>query len=386
MKSTYLLLLALLFIHCGSRKSIYDDNNITERKLDKLIREYSANTGDRELANQVKFAYDFLHNQYQADISRYQLGGTLADKERQLNAYINLQSFYDRLRGYNTLERLLAPGSVGTEIAKTKLELVSGHYELAINWLNGRHWQEARSAYRSLLKVQQWMPDYKDSRQLLRQAKELGTVNAVVLPLRAEGFFYNNNMGNNGFGNNGLNSGPRLSEQLVRDLGGQLNSNGWYRVWAPWDMNRANAEPDWTIEPVWTQLRIDGPRSNRSERRVEKQVEIGKDTAGRPLYKVLSAVLSITEVTYTANGRLEIRINDQDERRNIGFNSWNESYSWQQRWATYRGDAGALSNADWELINAPRDANRNEEALMEQRLLERMYPNLLNWVRGQLNM
>jgi hypothetical protein len=42
-------------------------------------------------------------------------------------------------------------------------------------------------------------------------------------------------------------------------------------------------------------------------------------------------------VTYTAHGRLEIRIHDQAERRHIGFHSCNESYNWRQRWATYRG-------------------------------------------------
>jgi hypothetical protein len=211
-KPFFFLLLVVLFIQCGSRKSIYNDNNITERKLDKLIREYSINTSDCELGNQVKFADDFLENQYKSHVNRYRLGGTLADKERLLNSYINLQFLYDRLRGYNTPDRLLAPGSVGTEIATSKLELVSGHYGMAEEWLDSRHWQAARSAYRSLLKVLQWMPDYKDSRQLLRPAKERSTVNAVVLPLRAEGFFYNTNMGNHGFGNNGLNSGPRLCE------------------------------------------------------------------------------------------------------------------------------------------------------------------------------
>jgi hypothetical protein len=49
-------------------------------------------------------------------------------------------------------------------------------------------------------------------------------------------------------------------------------------------------------------------------------------------------------------------------------------------------DASALSNTDWELMNAPRDASRHEEAVMDQRLLERTYPHLLSWVRGLLNM
>ncbi|QGW26868.1 hypothetical protein [Phnomibacter ginsenosidimutans] len=385
MKIIYTLLFATLLMACGGSKSIYEDKNITEKKLEKLIREYSANPSDKYIADQVKFAYDYLHNQYQAGITQYQYSSTLEGKESLLGYYINLQSFYDRIRGYSTVSNLLKPGTVGAEIEKTKLELVSGYYEQAAEWMDDNNWRSARRAYRSLTKVQQWMPDYKNTRQLMRQAKEQGIINAVILPLSAEGFYYNNRYGNNNFGNNNMGSTPRLSEQLVNDLGGSYNSGGWYRVYNSWDVQRQNVRPNWTMQPVWTQLQMDNPRSNRYDRTVEKQAEIGKDTAGRPIYKKLTATLTVTEVTYTATGRLELRIMDDDNNERISNRSFHENYSFKTSWATYKGDAGALSNQDWELINAPRNSNNRDEELMEQRLIEKMYQNILSHLRGQLN-
>lgn len=383
MKSLYTLLFASLLMACGGSKTIYEDKNITEKKLEKLIREYSVNPSDKYIGDQVKFAYDYLHNQYQAGITQYQYSSTLEGKESLLGYYINLQSFYDRIRGYSTVNNLLKPGSVGAEIEKTKLELVSGHYEQAVEWMEESNWRTARSAYRSLTKVQQWMPDYKNTRQMMRQAKEQGIINAVILPLSAEGFYYNNR--NNNFGNNNMGSTPRLSEQLVNDLGGSYNSGGWYRVYNSWDVQRQNVRPNWTIQPVWTQLQMDNPRSNRFDRTVEKQAEIGKDSSGKPIYKKLTATLSVTEITYTATGRLELRILDEDNNERLSNRNFYDNYSFKTSWATYKGEAGALSNQDWELINAPRNSTNRDEALMEQRLIEKMYQNILSHVRGQLN-
>jgi len=380
MRNIYtLLFFATLFTACGGSKSIYDDKNITDKKLEKLIRDYSADPGNTDLANQVKFAYEHLLNQHRARVSQYQYSASLDDKERLLNAYVGLQSFYDNVRGYSSLNNLLKPGSVGTEIETTKLALVSGHYEQAVELLEEQNWKSSRQAYRSLTKVQNWMPDYKDTKSLLKEAKEGSIINAVVLPLRAEGIYYNNN-----FGNNNFNNGPRLSDQLVRDLGGSYNSGGWYRVFNPWEANRVGKQANWTIDPVWTQLRNEDPRQQTSTRNVEKQAEIGKDTAGRPIYKKLVATLTITEVSYSTNGRLEIRILDEDNHQQIASNSWYETYSFKKRWATYKGEAGALSNDDWELINASRN-NQMNESMMEEKLLEKIYPNLLNYLRSQLN-
>jgi hypothetical protein len=385
MKYLYFLLLCTVLLGCAGNKTIYDEKNITDKKLDKLMRDYSAAPSDSALANQVKFAYQYLLQQQLAEVNRYQYSSLLGDKEKLYKAYMGLQAFYDKVRGYAPADALLRPGSVGTEIAQTKLELVSAHYEQAVVWLEQKNWQTARSAYRSLAKVQQWMPDYKNTRQLQREAREAGTVHAVVLPLHAEGFYYPNN---NNFGNNNLGSNNRLSDQLVRDLGGggqSQTTSGWYRVYNTYEANRLRQKPNWTIDPFWTELRQSEPQTKRTERKAEKQVEIGKDTTGRPIYKVLVATLTITEMTYELNGRLQIRIEDNDNQQTVATNNWNEQYRYVRRFATYKGDAGALSNDDWELINAPRDNTPNNERITEEKLLEKMYPNVLNWLRGQLN-
>lgn len=382
MKIYYTILIALLLMACGGSKSIYHDKNITEKKLEKLIREYSANSNDTSTADQLKFAYNYLHQQLLSEVSKFQYAVTLEGKENLLNSYTKLQSFYHRIKGYRQAADLLKPGSVGTEMEKTTLELVSRHYDNATQWIAENNWRSARSAYTSLGKVQQWMPDYKNTKQLLKEAKNLGTINAVLLPLSAEGMYYSQQNNNNGVGTN-AGSTPLFSEQLIRDLANNYNS--WYQVYNIFEAKRQNIRPNWTITPVWTQLRLDDKRSRQYQRTVEKQTEIGKDTTGKPIYKLLTATLTINETTYNGTGILELRITDEDNHENIRPRTFSEEYNFKASTATYKGDAGALSNADWELINAPRYDNNRNQQLMEQKILEKMYPNVLHWLRGQLN-
>ncbi len=383
MKSTFYLTVLLSFlVACSGSKSIYHDKDINDKKLEKLIRDYSANPSDTSLANQVRFAYDYLLNQRLSAINQYQYSATLDDKEKLLNAYTDLQAFYDKVRGYSSLNKLLQPGSVGAEIEKTKLELVSGHYEQAVAWLDENNWKSSRDAYRSLNKVQQWMPNYKDTKKLMQQAKQQGTIDAVVLPLHAEGIYYPNTGMGMGAGN--YYAGGRLSEQLVRDLGGSYNTSGWYRVYNSYQVAGGKEGPDWSIEPVWTQLRLADPTYNRYNRQVQKQIEVSKDTSGRPVYKTVTATLQITEATYNGYGTLEVRINDEANKQNIARNSWYESYGVKRSWATYTGEAGALSNADWELVNARQDT-QPDQLFMEEKLLGKIYSNLLGYVRSYLS-
>jgi hypothetical protein len=142
---------------------------------------------------------------------------------------------------------------------------------------------------------------------------------------------------------------------------------------------------DWTIEPVWTQLQFNQPRTQTREEKRSKNTEIGKDSLGRPIYKTLTATLTIYEQSTEAEGAIELRIFDVANNEAISNNRFRQTYRVTNRWASYKGDAGALNNEDWEMLNASRNPNRLDNRLLEERLLEKMYPDLLNHLRNRLS-
>src|SRR4029077_10668045 len=99
--------------------------------------------------------------------------------------------------------------------------------------------------------------------------------------------------------------------------------------------------------------------------------------------KTISAVLTITEASVCAGTEMEVRISDIQNQSRVGRRSFNENITLREVTATYKGDKDALSNEDWMLVNN-RNQLRVDERWMQEKLMEKVYPDLLNYIRGKL--
>jgi hypothetical protein len=93
--------------------------------------------------------------------------------------------------------------------------------------------------------------------------------------------------------------------------------------------------------------------------------------------------LAITEASVCVSSELEARISDLEYREPVARRSFMENITLRERSATYTGDRRALSSEDWALVN---NRNRPEinERWLQQKLLEKIYPDLLAYLRGRL--
>ena len=370
-----LLFTAVVTMSCNSVKNIYTSDNINERQLDKLVKNYLKAPRDTAAANRVLFAYNSLLNEQLEKIESLKQDNSLQNMERLIGAYDELQALYNTANQNELVSKLVQPGNVSEERRQAVNDAAAAWYDHANQLLASNNWQNGREALAVYRKINNWIPDYQDSRRLAEDARELGTIDAVIEPLRTEGFFY---------GSTYNQTGSLFTRQLLTDLGNRWN-NGTelYRVYDSRDARYNNITADWIIEPVITRMQIDPVNYNRSTRTVTKNIEVGKDSTKNPIYKTISAVITITEASVCANTELEARISDIANNTRIGRRSFTESYTLREVSATYTGDKNALSNEDWKLVN-----NRNkleiDERWLQEKLLEKIYPNLLGYLRGMM--
>lgn len=378
MKSTFTtLIICYLCIACNSSKKFAVGDDVNKNTYERLLKDFGKTPTDKELATKVKYAYEQLEADQVNAIATWQANPTPENLERKLNGLIKLQQFYDAAAANADLSKLVSPGNVNREIIDTKLLAAEAWYDYAENLLQNQHWQSARAAQDALLKVNGWFSNYKDTKNRLAEATELGIVDAVIAPVRTEGFFYGDNY--NTYGNG------ELSRQLTADLGGRYGTGKRLRVWAdnPYGGNY-NPNPDIIVEPVWTRWQVDPERRNRYDRNVSKQMEIGRDSLNRPTYRTVYATLHITEMTLEAKGELQIRISDVMKNKLIDNRFWSESFMLQNRSGTYSGDANALSSQDWDLLRSPQGNGNPDEQWLQRKILEKIYPDVLQYLRNQL--
>ena len=122
---------------------------------------------------------------------------------------------------------------------------------------------------------------------------------------------------------------------------------------------------------------IPRPTAYNYSRNVSQQVEAGRDTSGKTIYKTVYATINISKQSFTARGQMDVNITDAASRRNISYNTYSDDYRWEEEHATYSGDSRALSNNDWALINNSRyNEPRKEDVLNE--LYRKIYPQVKN--------
>jgi hypothetical protein len=372
MKQLHTLLLSvIIFSSCTNVYHIYESEFVNEKQYDKLVKMYLKNPADTSVSNRVIYAYQAILNGQLSNIETLKVSNTLQSQEALIYAYDALQDFYN---GASVINRLVSPGNVFNDRQLAVQRAAENWYNYGNNLLAANTWQSGREAFSVFQKINRWVPEYRNTRNLIADAREMGTIDAVIQPLRNEGFFrasaYTAAM-------------DFFSGQLVNDLAGGYNNGEPYRVYNASEAGYHNIAADWMVEPVVTSFTIDPVRYNRVTRTVSREIEVGIDSAKQPIHKTISAELYINEASVCSNTQMEARIADLVQRQPVDRCFFNESITLREVTATYSGDRRALSTEDWAMIN-----NRNrltiDERWLQETMLEKIYPQMLAYLKGKM--
>jgi hypothetical protein len=277
-----------------------------------------------------------------------------------------LQRIYTAVKASRGSAGLVSVNDYSADLGNAKESGAAEFYDLGLQYLESGDRQEARKAYNAFQSVNKMYPNYKDTRNLLNEAREQGTLDVVINPVQSMGYSYSS------FGFRADN----FQRSLVRDLGGSFgNAVSGARFYTDMDARSRNAEPDWIVDLSWNNVYPNQPYTRTYNREVSKEIEVGKDSSGRVIYKTVTATLHITQRTLTVRANMEFRITDYATRKNVQWSTIPAYLDLNEEFATYRGDSRALSSYDWQLVNNRRNRNMDESEIMDA-LYARVYPDV----------
>lgn len=215
----------------------------------------------------------------------------------------------------------------------------------------------------------------------MQEAYESAIVNVVINRVEDNSYFFNS-----GWGNTGYNySNQYFQESLVREL---QNTNGYNRYaarfYTDWDARRDNVQPDWVVDLRLRDMSIPYPITYNYQRQVSANVQDGRDTSGKPIYRTVYATLNLNRQSFDATAAMEMNIRDIKTNRNISYRTFSNNYRWQQESGSYTGDRRALSNNDWATINNNNYNSPRKEDVLED-LYRRIYPQVKNEITNQVD-
>ncbi len=368
----YTLTSLFVLAGCGTNKD-YLSRSDNDNTLFDAIKMLKKRNGDTTALNALPLLYNLAQQRNLRKINSYSSSNNIDRWDKMINAYGTLQEMHDAIIENDAASRVVTPANYQQTIYDLKQQAAADYYSLATDFLNKPGRIDAKTAYNYFKKADKLVPGFRDAALKMDEAYQHAIVNVVINPVQDNSYFFNT-----GWGNYGYNySNEYFQQTLVRELKG-INSNRYpARFYTDWEARRDNVQPDWEINLTLRNMNIPRPQTYTYSRNASQQIEVGRDTSGRVIYKSVYATVNIARQSFTANADMEINIKDLVTGKNIVYNTFREDYRWEEEHATYYGDNRALSANDWALINnSYYNEPRKEDVLNE--LYRKLYPQVKN--------
>ena len=377
-KLLFAITIVLVLVSCKTSKD-YLSRSQDDKTVFDIVKQLNKHSDDANAVQALPQVYTILQQKHLKNIEKYNNSTELNRWDKIASAYKSLQSMYDAIDNSSAASGLMKPVTYEKEIAVVKETAAEDYYQTGLAYFEKNNREGARKAYTHFKKADAWVKDYKDAKAKMNEAFENSIVLVQINPVQDNSFFFNT-----GWGNTGYNfSNEYFQQNLIRDLGGTYASRYPAKFYTEWEARREAIKPDWVVDLVLRDIDIPRPISYTYSRNRSKQVEAGRDTSGKVIYKTVYATLNIERQSVTARGQMDVRITDVANRKSIAYNSYSDTYNWQQEVASYTGDSRALTSSDWSLINNNYNLPRKEDILNE--LYRNIYPQVKNKISNEVD-
>lgn len=377
-KILFAITTVLIFASCKTSKD-YLSRSEDDKTLFDIVKQLNKHSDDANAVQALPQVYTALQQKHLKNIERFNNSTELNRWDKIASAYRSLQGMYDVIDNSTAASGLVKAVNYEKELTSVKEAAAEDYYQTGLAYLDKNNREDSRKAHIYFKKADSWVKDYKDSKAKMKEAFENSIILVQINPVQDNSFFFNT-----GWGNTGYNfSNEYFQQNLIRDLGGTYTSRYPAKFFTEWEARREAIKPDWVVDLVLRDIDIPRPISYTYSQNRSKQVEAGRDTSGKVIYQTVYATVNIERQSLTARGQMDVNITDVANHKNIAYNSYSDTYNWQQEVASYTGDSRALTSSDWSLINNNYNLPRKEDILNE--LYRSIYPQVKNKISNEVD-
>lgn len=368
-----ILLFALFLVSCKASKN-YLERSDESKALRDAVKQLGKDNNDEKAMAAIPVLYQNITANRLKQIQDLRSSPDINRFDKTINLYQDLQDAYDAIIHSPSAFKLVTPVSYDTQLFEAKQAAAEAYYNAGKNELNNPDRASAKKAYGFFKKSESYIPGFRDAKSMAQQAYDQAVVYVVINPIQDNSWFSNQTW------NNGLSySNDYFQQSLVRDLSNLNNAYYPSAFYTDWQARSQNISPDWVVNMTVRNIIMPYmPTEYRYKKNLSAEIEIGKDTSGKPIHKTVHATLNIVRSTIIARADMDVSINDINNGDLISRRNFNEEYRWQTERATYTGDSRALGSGDWEMIN------RVYHIPVRDVLLEELYRKIYPEVRSFL--
>ena len=342
----YILLFAgisVLALSCKTASKLYEKGNYTEA-VELAAKKLQKDPDDAKLLNIIQSSYRYAVNDHENRIRNNAESTNELKWEWMYNDYASLQSMYNAIYKVPSILNIVNPVDYSSYLVTYSEKAGDVRFDRGLSFMQRYDKQNYKKAYREFQAALHFKPGNRDAIQKMNEAYDYAVTNVIILPMQQYGgyvySFYT--VGGNNF-----------DDQLIRNL--QYNSgNEFIKFYSAWDARSQNIRTDQVVDMRLATMNIGRYNDYKTTRKVSKEIVI-KETVIRPdsvvkEYGWIHANITTTRRTIASNAVLQVDVRDNDGRW-----LWNDNFTgthnWSTEFATYTGDARALSASDKQLVD-----------------------------------
>ena len=380
-----------LIFSCKTASKLYQKGNYDEA-VELAAKKLQKDPADPKLLDIIQTSYHYAVDDHESRIRTHSESNNELKWEWIYNEYASLQRMYEAIRKVPSVNKLIAPTNYSSFLTTYGERAGTIRFDRGLAAMDKNSKQGFRTAYREFQSALYFKPGHRDIQQKMEEAYELAVTNVLILPVEKYGSYRYGGYNNGGYNryssyNNYDYTLRNLQIDLIRNL--QNNSgNEFTRFYTEWDADSRNTRPDEIVDMRFIDFNPGRYYDQKNTRRVSKDI-VAREIVYRPdsivkVYEKVYADITTTTRTMRSEGIMQVTIRDTD-----GHWLWSQDFrgnhDWRIDFASYTGDARALSDNDRALLNNTNQPYPPHEDEVMRYIMNDIGNNLVWQLRSHYN-
>jgi hypothetical protein len=337
MKKSFSIFLLILLISCSTGKKALQKGDYFSA-VSKAVERLKSSPENKNAIKVVEDGYPMTLEWSQEEMDLILTSNNNFKWEQAVGLMRQVNQLSDEIRSTPAARKIISnPKTYTSELNMATEKAAYERYNAGLAEMDINTRESARIAYEHFSKADQFVNNYKNSRELMFSAKELATIRVVVqaIPVNTQRYRL---------------SSEFFFNQVFEYLNNQFRPSGFVNFYSP---NQAEKEqlqnPDFIVDMEFFDFSVGNLSRLEKEETFEKRVKIESRDTTKVEYKNYVAKLKTFSDQVLSKGTLRVRIIDQVNGKIMSDELVPGSFTWINEYAMFVGDKEALDNKQLEL-------------------------------------
>lgn len=330
-------LLVFILTACSSGKKALQKGDYLSAVL-KAVERLKSSPDNKNAVNVLKDGYNLALEWTQEEMDLTLSSGSLFKWESVIGLMQQVNMLSSEIRSTPAARKIISnPKTYTTELNMARERAAEERYKTGLAELEHGTRETARIAFDHFYKADQFVAGFKNTQELMEEAKELATIHVVVeaIPVLTQKyrlsseFFYN---------------------QVFEYLNNRFEQNDFVRFYSPFQAENAGLKvPDFIVNMEFFDFSVGNLTRTEKEEKVEKRVKVESKDTTKVEYKNYTAKLKTFSDKVESHGSLRVQIFETSTKNLLMDDILPGVFTWLNEYAIFVGDKEALDKKQLEL-------------------------------------